>query len=293
MYNIFKTIAVIHIILLLSSSIYSQIKTDEIYFGSKIPGMHPEIFGQGEVCLDNRIETKIVFSPNYSECLICVSDHKLLYSKFIDGKWTKPEPPYFIIEGKGGEPFFSPNGEQLFFEKNADIWRCKKINGHWGEQERLGTPINTDAWEWHPSVSDSGTLYFCSNRDRRDKKEFRHEIYKSLLIDGEYKTVEKLDTVINTYYGAHDPYIDPEESYLLFGSYRPGGFGKQDLFMSKKINDKWTSPRILNSTINTDQIEYGAYVSPDKKYLFFTRLDEWSENSSSDIYWVDINLIYE
>jgi hypothetical protein len=43
--------------------------------------------------------------------------------------------------------------------------------------------------------------------------------------------------------------------------------------------------------INSRYYESGARISPDKKYMFFTRANGWGLNSysdTSDIYWVEL-----
>jgi hypothetical protein len=45
----------------------------------------------------------------------------------------------------------------------------------------------------------------------------------------------------------------------------------------------------MGPKINTSYYEFGTRISPDKKYMFFTRSNGWGMNSNSDtgdIYWV-------
>jgi hypothetical protein len=46
----------------------------------------------------------------------------------------------------------------------------------------------------------------------------------------------------------------------------------------------------MGPRINTRYYEHGARISPDKKYLFFTRSDGWDPTgiNSADIYWVEL-----
>ncbi|MFC1603683.1 hypothetical protein ACFL5F_01525 [Planctomycetota bacterium] len=47
----------------------------------------------------------------------------------------------------------------------------------------------------------------------------------------------------------------------------------------------------MGPRINSPYYEFGARISPDKKYMFFTRSNGWYENSyrdTSDIYWVEL-----
>jgi hypothetical protein len=45
----------------------------------------------------------------------------------------------------------------------------------------------------------------------------------------------------------------------------------------------------LEIWVNTAYIEHGGRISPDKKYMFFTRSNGWDPgNHAADIYWVEL-----
>jgi Tol biopolymer transport system component len=91
--------------------------------------------------------------------------------------------------------------------------------------------------------------------------------------------------LINTKYLEHDPFIAPDESYLLFTSVdRPGGFGTGDLYISSRMKDgTWTEAKNLGKVFNTNGYDFCPIVSPDGKYFFFS--------SKGDIYWVRVEAI--
>jgi hypothetical protein len=93
--------------------------------------------------------------------------------------------------------------------------------------------------------------------------------------------------------GCH-PGIAPDASFMVFYSIRPGARGgtETDLYLTLRQPDgSWTRPRNMGPKINSAHYEFGARISPDKKYMFFTRSNGWYLNSSSDtsdIYWVQL-----
>jgi len=93
---------------------------------------------------------------------------------------------------------------------------------------------------------------------------------------------------VNTRYNENGPGIAPDESFLVFNSVRPGGLGGTDLYLSLRQSDgTWTTPRNLGPRVNSAYHDFGSYISPDKKYLFFTRSNGWDPRKySADIYWV-------
>ncbi len=285
-----KNIFVIVFLLYWSIVGFSQsIPHHKLYFGQAPPGAAPVIFAPGFVSLTERRETKIVFSPSGTECMVGVGEtgtFKILYSKYENGMWSELKPMEFNINNRIQEPFFSPDGKRIFFTSFADIYMVNREGQTRTLPVRLSLPVNTTAEEYHPTVTPNGTLYFCSMRDNNNP-----DLYRAKLENGSYSVVEKLDKIIHLPYHAWDPFIAPDESYIIFTSIYPGGFGKEDQYISYNINGRWTNPKNLGPKINTNKIEYGSYVSPDNKYYFFSRPEGWGTNIPADIYWVSASFI--
>jgi Tol biopolymer transport system component len=168
----------------------------------------------------------------------------------------------------------------------SSIFVSNRTGQSWSEPELLGLPINENAEQYHPTTTLDGTLYFCSNRGGA------YNIYRSKCENGKYSTIELLDSAINLHGngadGAYDPYIAPDESYIIFSSTRAGGYGKEDQYISSNKNGHWTNPINLGPKINASGTEYGSYVTPDNKYYFFAR---WDENMRSKLFWVGADFI--
>jgi hypothetical protein len=271
---------------------YSQQLPDSAYFGQIPPGLTPKVFAPGLISLSGRRDTKIVFSPDGLECFIGTvlnSTFTFLYTKQTNGHWSDPVQADFLGTSDKREPFISPDGQKLFFVRNANIYvSIKDVNQQWSTPSKLASPVNSSAQEWHPTVTSDGTLYFCSTRTNPMC------IYRSQLENGQYRTVGKLDSTINSQYGAGDPYIAPNENYLIFSSTWPDGYGESDQYISYHNGDGiWTNPENLGSAINTNGIEYGSYISYDDKYYFFSRPAGWGPNIEADIYWIDACVIFD
>jgi hypothetical protein len=267
---------------------------DSIYWGQTPPGDSAKIFAPGLISLSNRRETKLVFSPGGMECLIGIGSngtYTILYSNHYSGYWTTPVPASFINISRPIEPFFSPDSLHIFFTSLSDIYECTRENQTWSAPVKLPSPVNTSSYEYHPTVTLDGTLYFCSMHENASGY-----IYRSKFVNGSYSAVEKLSSVINKHIdgqvdGAYDPFISSDESYIIFTSIRPGGYGQEDQYISYNRNGKWTNPKNIGPLINTSAIEYGSYISPDGKYYFFSRPAGWDPNLAADIYWVSAGFI--
>ncbi len=99
--------------------------------------------------------------------------------------------------------------------------------------------------------------------------------------------------IIKLSVSGHDPGIAPDESFMVIANKdKPGGYGHQDLYLILRLPDgTWSKPRNLGPKINSTYIEFGARISPDKKYLFFNRSNGWDPriySVCSYIYWVEL-----
>ena len=147
----------------------------------------------------------------------------------------------------------------------------------------MGAPVNSGESEFYPSLTKDGTLYFQSQRpDSRGSK----DIYRSRPVDGKYKKIENVGDVINSELFEGDVLIAPDEDYMIYSVDRPDGFGRGDLYISFRAeNDVWTTPKNMGDRINSEYNENCPILSPDGKFLFFTRND--------DIYWLDASVIQD
>jgi Tol biopolymer transport system component len=216
----------------------------------------------------------------------------IMFSKLANGKWTAPETAPFSGKFYDKEPMLAPDGKRIFFastrpngrdaKANFDIWMAEKTAaGGWSEPKNLGANVNSSGYDNYPSIAADGTLYFASVRQDGRKD---NDLYRSRLVDGEYQKAENLGSIINTPATEADPFIAPDESYLIICSDREGGVGEGDLYISFNEGGKWTAPQSLGKTINTAEYEYTPLVSADGKTFYFSR--GWG-----DIYQIDLKAL--
>jgi len=316
--------------LLLSSVLNAQQNTNTFpeltgqYLGQKVPGMAPEMFAPGVVstCLE---ELNSVFYPNGNEFYFCVhnANFSTIFMIKSEGKfWIKPKPLPFSSIYNDIDVTISPDGQKLFFSSNRpdslngvpknehDIWFCTRVGDSWSIPIHLGEEINSDKEDFYPVVSKNGTLYFNSQRSG----EGTNDIYMSKIVDGKYSKAEKLGPEINSEYREYDAYIDQDEEFIIFTSDRPGNLGRGDLYISFKNQEGfWTPAKNMGAKINGMGPEFSPFLSPDGKYLLYTR-QTWTpvieltesltyeyylkvhnsqNNLSGNIWWVDARIINE
>lgn len=197
------------------------------------------------------------------------------------GKWSAPEVAEFSGRYADADPFITADGRRFFFISNRplagqapdnfkgdlDIWMMERTEAGWSAPVNLGAPVNSGGNEWYPTLTRDGTLYFGS--DREGGKGLT-DLYRCRLVNGKYAEAENLGDAVNTRFNEFEPYIAPDESYLIFMSGRPGGLGGFDLYLSYRREGKWTEPKNLGDKINTPAHEYSPSISPDGRYFFYT-----------------------
>jgi Tol biopolymer transport system component len=267
------------------------------YLGQKPPGMLPEVFAKGIVSSSQGV-FNAAFSPDGMEFYYSINERggreTMMFMTRENDRWTLPRPASFVSPQNDCDPIFSHDGKRLYFistrpKKNDaassdwDIWYVERAGkGDWSEPINIGPPVNSGVDEYYVSLTSEGTIYFASNRSGGLGS---FDIYRSELVDGHYAEPENLGAAINTKHLEHDPFIAPDESYIVFTSVdRPGGFGTGDLYFSTRQEDgTWTKSKNLGKAYNTRGYDFCPILSPDGKYFFFTR--------QGNIYWIRLEAI--
>lgn len=184
------------------------------------------------------------------------------------GNWSKATIASFSGEFSEYDPLFSPLGDKLFFTSErprsktdssgkTNIWYINKQDSSWGEPQYLdlGMP-----GAYYSSITNKGTIYF-NVWDTGD-------MYRAVQTGSNYE-VERLSDTLNSSNGEGDPFISPEEDYIIFRAYN-NSLGRGDLFISYKIGENWTAPENLGEPINSNYHEMCPYVTPDGKFFIFS-----------------------
>ena len=259
------------------------------YLGQKPPGDLPELFMPG-IISNCDLHSSVYFSPDGKEVYFSKLNRSwnIMFMKQENGRWTQPQ---FLC--KGLTPFLSPDGKTLFFSKqDFNLWKMERSTTGWVEPVKLSPVINFAGRQDGPSVSSDGTLYYCTlYQDARG-------IVCSEFVDGHYSEPQPLGREINSNHNEGFPFIAPDESYIIFSSFRPGSYGLGDLYISFRRDDgTWTEPKNLGPKINSEAKDRFPYISQDEKYFFFNSSRVSSLNikripdGPGNVYWVDAKII--
>lgn len=251
------------------------------------PG-HQENSGEAHVFAPDIISTdlndgKLTLNKNGDELVFSVTSPPyklsvLITMSFNGKKWSDPSVLPFSGRFKDSDPYISPGGNRLLFSSNRpvdnnspgsdfNIWYSEKTSDKWTEPIPLSKIINTNDSEFCPAIADNGNLYFCSERSEGIGDS---DIYFSESRDGVYGIPVCLPEPINSNNSEESPYIAPDESFIIYKSYRNGDFGNGDIYISyKDPNGGWTNPLNLGEKVNSGYFDSSPFLSSDFEYMFF------------------------
>ncbi|MCB0685808.1 MAG: OmpA family protein [Saprospiraceae bacterium] len=118
---------------------------------------------------------------------------------------------------------------------------------------------------------------------REDSKGL-NDLYVSFRIHTTlWSAPEHMGSIINTQANEITPFISDDKQFIFFSSDRAGGAGRQDIYVSERLDDSWTNwstPESLPLPINSNADEAQPFLNRKTGYLYFTS----TRDGSSDIY---------
>ncbi len=254
--------------------------------GQDPPGFTPEAFAPGVISVEGISERSLSISPQGDELFFTRSigwpNSQTMHMKLQNGVWSTPKIASFLENDWATQAVFSPDGQTLYFSSSrgqSDIrhyclWRAQKSGDDWLEPELVLDIGEMSIMEYHPSVTRDGSIYFLA----WDYPRQTGDIYVTRLVEGQYTDPVMIDSPISTAYNEVRPTIAPDESYLLFESDRPGGYGETDIYISfRNVDGSWSTPKNLGPEVNGSGVDDTPNISPDGHF--------WFSSINGDIYW--------
>ncbi len=207
----------------------------------------------------------------------------IIYMRKEKGLWEKPVVAPFSGKYKDLEPFFTPDGLRLYFVSNRplkaetdsvkdfDIWYVQRasLTSAWSAPVNIGSPVNTSADEFYPSLSAAYNLVFTSDAHGSKGKD---DVFYCKWSGIGYSAPVSISDSINTAGYEFNAYIAPDESFVVYTAYnRPDGLGSGDLYICRKKTDgSWEGSENLGKDINSKQMDYCPYVDLKNDVIYFT-----------------------
>lgn len=274
------------------------------YLGQRTPIDTPLVFAPELISTKYLEHSSAVCSENGNTVVWCsIQDDikKLFQMRRINNQWTKP---YLLdlfndsckIWSDG--PMFFPGTNTLFFNtprRKSDssgswldsenrIWSAELINGDWSKPLPYNNLINSDIRQI--SFTRDSTIYYV---DKLQGAWNEIGIFYSRYKHGKYEIPQTMPLEISESFQNWTPFVSPDESYLIYSKcVNHGDFGDLYITYYDENIKKWSIPQNLGKPINTRAQERFPSVSPDGKFLFFTR---WTKDNNQDVYWVKADII--
>lgn len=147
--------------------------------------------------------------------------------------------------------------------------------------ENIGPPINTKYEEYVPIITPDERLLIFTYRgersvggrmDRAGNSDPKGEYYEDIMISykrgEEWSEPRSIGNNINT--SKHDASIAISANGRKLFTYRSSNKNEGDIYLSELEDGSFTTPRPLNSEINSDSWEGSASLTSDEKTLYFT-----------------------
>lgn len=261
---------------------------DKYYFNQEPPGLTPKIFAPGIISTPGNFEFTTTFTPDGKEIYFTRRADKgghnvIMVSKWEERGWSAPDTAEFSKAARSNEPHISADGKKMYFgsmrlregEEKADygIWEILRKGDSWSKPTYAFNGM-------YVSTTNEGSVYFTDI-----KRNGEGGIHKSEIVDNKYQKSVKLNGGVNNPGDGIHPFVSPNEDYILFDCHRKDGYGGEgDIYVAFRDKDgNWGEAYNLGEEINGPGTDFCASVSPDGKYIFYTK--------NRDIYWVSSEVI--
>src|SRR5262245_15695285 len=210
------------------------------------------------------------------------------------GKGPLDEPALFAegIVSTGAfetHPSFTPDGRTLYFVKSTPvfsdwkIWVTEYTDGKWSVPKMApfsGRYRDADPWV----TPDGKKLYFISDRPVDGKPKEDMDIWvMERAKGGEWGEPRNLGAPVNSAGSEWLPRLTADGT-LYFGSDRPGGIGKTDLYRARRAGDGFGEPQNLGSAVNSEADEYEPCIAADESFLVFMASGRSDDLGNGDLY---------
>jgi Tol biopolymer transport system component len=164
----------------------------------------------------------------------------------------------------------------LFIRKKGKKWSKPEVASFSGQYRDL-----------EPFFSPDGLrLYFVSTRPTDtavSKKDADIWYVKRNTSDAAWSALIHMDAIVNSVQDEYYPAIT-NSGNLYFTRESDDPKRKEDIFISKFQNGKYTEPVALCDSVNSTTFEFNAYVSPDEQYILFSSYGRADDAGGSDLY---------
>jgi len=183
---------------------------------------------------------------------------------------------------------FSPDGKAFYFTRSQnrkwDIYVSGYNEGRWAKAVKADIGVDDAYSEADPMFGPDGFLYFISDRPKDPTDTLRDfDIwFVKPAADGSWSAPERVEGV-NT--DSTEYYVSfAGDGNMYFASSRAGGFGLEDIYVSRRVDGKFTTPENLGPKINSVYSDHDPYLPAHERFIIYTSVDRPDGLGEGDLY---------
>lgn len=208
------------------------------------------------------------------------------------GNWSEPKLVPIASDYNVGTAGMSPDGQKMLIFMGGvtdpgSLFVINKTGDAWSKPGLITPSLNTPKFlESTASITPDGkTIYFASDRTGGQGG---LDIYKTQMqANGTWSQPVNLGPEINTKANEDAPFIHPDQKTLFFTSDGHKTMGGRDIFVTKLVNGKWTSPENMGYPVNTTANDNYFTLIADGTRAYFSS-DRKGGLGEQDIYYLDM-----
>ncbi len=228
------------------------------------------------------------FFPILAACMLS----SLIYTQEMKEPYNPPDESFIQLLSPPVNtpyyetmPFILADDSFLYFQSDRpgsvggygdfDIWSAARMGENVFEEPRnAGSPLNNARFQGAPSVVKTSRgelrIYFTVAGATQSAYPNKTDIFTSVQANGVWSAPEPVYPVNSDF---HDrmPSISPDGKTLYFSSDRPGGYGKDDIWVSTydETAKRWQKPVNAGAAINSHYSEISPSIHPDSISFYF------------------------
>ena len=204
------------------------------------------------------------------------------YGQFSSGDFNQSAVPFEVFNDGSANfnPIVGDNGTFLWFtrtghEENTggvldqDIWFSHFDDGAWSKPSNKYQGLNSSKNDLIIGQSENKTFYLLRYNKTKISDLTTIEAYKKIgetYIHDHFLNLPEIN-ISGSYFGF---YVARDESFVIISMNAENSFGKEDLYISLKTDEGWSTPKNMGARINTSGFEMSPFVSKDSRHLFFS-----------------------
>ncbi len=209
-----------------------------------------------------------------------------------NGSWSEPKVIPIAHDYNVGTAGISPDGLKMliFMGGSVDpggLYQITKSGDSWSKPSLVTPTLNSPKYlETTASITPDGkTIYFASDRLGGQGG---LDIYKTTLqANGSWSAPQNLGPQVNSKANEDAPFIHPDQKTLFFTSDGHNSMGGRDIFVTKLVGDKWTTPENMGYPVNTTANDNYFTLIADGTRAYFSS-DRKGGMGGQDIYSIDL-----